>query len=264
LCFSDKGKVYWLKVHSLPLASRAAKGKSIANVLNLGNNEKIQAILPVKEFTEGKHAVMVTKKGIIKKTELSLFSNIRASGIIAITTDLDDELIDAKISDGKSDIFLSTAEGMSIRFDEEEVRSMGRTARGVKGINLGKDDFVVGLEIFNKENKGTVLAVTSLGYGKRTEIVEYRAQSRAGVGIITQKTTDKGGAVIGTRMVNDEDDLMIITSKGQVIRMSVKDISILGRNTQGVRLIKVNEDEKVMSFSPVVEEQDDEGGAGHA
>jgi DNA gyrase subunit A len=266
LCFSDKGKIHWVKVHSLPLASRAAKGKAIANVLNLANNEKIKAILPVKEFVDGKYVVMVTKKGIIKKTDLSLFSNIRAGGIIALTTDLDDELIDAKVSDGKSDIFLSTADGMSIRFDEEDVRPMGRTARGVKGINLSKDDQVVGLEIFNKDNKGTVLAVTSLGYGKRTELSEYRAQSRSGVGIITQKTTDKIGQVIGTRMVNDDDDIMIITSKGQVIRMSVKDISVLGRNTQGVRLIKVNEDEKVVSFSPVVEDQEDEdeGAAGHA
>jgi len=265
LCFSDKGKIYWLKVHSLPLASRAAKGKAIANLLSLGNNEKIKAILPVKDFAEGQYIVMVTKKGIIKKTDLTLFSNIRASGIIALTTDLDDELIDAKISDGKSDIFLSTAEGMSIRFEEDQVRSMGRGARGVKGINVGKDDHVVGLEIFNKENKGTVLAVTSHGYGKRTEIAEYRTQTRAGVGIITQKTTDKVGQVVGTRMVADEDDLMIITSKGQVIRMPAKNISVLGRNTQGVRLIKVNDDEKVVSFSPLVEEQDeDEGAAGHA
>jgi DNA gyrase subunit A len=265
LCFSDKGKLHWVKVHALPVASRAAKGKAIANVLNLGNNENIKAILPVKDFEGGKYVVMVTKKGIIKKTELSQFSNIRAAGIIALTTDLDDELIDAKLSDGKSDIFLSTSQGMSIRFDENDVRPMGRAARGVKGINVGKDDHVVGLEIFNKENKGTVLAVTSLGYGKRTEISEYREQSRAGVGIITQKTTDKVGVVIGTRMVNDEDDLMIITNKGQVIRMSTKDISILGRNTQGVRLIRVNEDEKVVSFSPLAEDHsEDEGPAGNA
>ena len=266
LCFTDKGKIYWVKVHSLPLASRAAKGKAIANVLNLSNNEKIKAILPVREFEEGKFVVMVTKLGIIKKTELSQFSNIRASGIIALTTDLEDELIDAKISHGKSDIFLSTSEGMSIRFDEEEVRPMGRAARGVKGITVGKGDWVVGLEIFNKDNKGTVLAVSINGYGKRTEILEYRAQGRGGVGIITAKTTDKVGSIIGTRMVQDEDDLMIITSKGQVIRMHCKDISVLGRNTQGVRLIKLNEDERVVSFSPVVEDQDDEDEttAGHA
>lgn len=263
LCFSDKGKVHWVKVHELPLASRAAKGKAIANVLNLANNEKIKAILPIKEFTENQHVVMVTKKGIIKKTELTQFQNVRTNGIIALTTDLDDELIDAKLSDGKSDIFLSTAEGMSIRFDEDDVRPMGRAARGVKGINLASGDAVVGLEIFNKDNKGTVLAVTSLGYGKRTEIGEYRAQSRGGVGIITQKTSDKVGSVIGTRMVADGDDLMIITSKGQVIRMSVSGISVLGRNTQGVRLIRLNADEKVVSFSPVIEEED-EGNAGHA
>ncbi len=256
LCFTDKGKIHWVMVHSLPLASRAAKGKAIANVLNLANNEKVKAILPVREFVEGKFVVMVTKNGIIKKTELSQFSNVRSNGIIALTTDLDDELIDAKLSDGKSDIFLSTAEGMSIRFPEDDVRPVGRAARGVKGITLSAGDRVVGLEIFNRENKGTVLAVTINGYGKRTEISEYRTQSRGGVGIITQKTTDKVGAVIGTRMVPEEDDLMVITSKGQVIRMSVRDISILGRNTQGVRLIKISDDEKVVSLAPVVEERD--------
>lgn len=266
LCFSDKGKVYLAKVHALPLASRAAKGKAIANVLSLANNEKIKAILPVKEFTESSFVVMVTKKGIIKKTDLTQFGNIRATGIIALTTDLDDELIDAKISDGKSDIFLSTAEGMSIRFDENDVRPMGRTARGVKGINVAKNDSVVGLEIFNKDNKGTVLAVTSNGYGKRTAIEEYRTQSRGGVGIITQKTTDKVGSVIGTRTVADGDELMLITDGGQVIRMSVADISVLGRNTQGVRLIKVSGEEKVVSLSPLAEESDDEddADAGHA
>lgn len=264
LCFTDKGKIYWVKVHALPLASRAAKGKAIANVLNLSASEKIKAILPVKEFEAGQYVVMVTKKGIIKKTELTNFSNVRAAGIIAITTDLDDELIDAKLSDGKSDIFLSTAEGMSIRFDESECRAMGRTARGVRGITVGKGDQVVGLEIFGKDNKGTVLAVTDGGYGKRTEITEYRTQSRGGVGIITQKTTDRVGNVIGTRMANDEDDLMLITDKGQVIRMSVKDISILGRNTQGVRLIRVGDQEKVVSLSPIVEDSGDIEPAGNA
>ncbi|MDZ4677289.1 MAG: DNA gyrase subunit A [Oligoflexia bacterium] len=266
LCFTDKGKVYSVKVHALPLASRAAKGKAIANVLNLGNNEKIKAILPIRNLAEGGNVVMVTKKGIIKKTELEQFANIRNNGIIAVTTDLDDELIDAKLSDGKSDIFLSTSEGMSIRFDETEVRAMGRAARGVKGINVGKDDSVVGMEIFNKDNKGTVLAVTSNGYGKRTTIDEYRTQSRGGVGIITQKTTDKVGVVIGTRMVKDEDDLMLITDGGQVIRMPCRNISVIGRNTQGVRLLKVDVSEKVVSLAPVIEDQEeeDETTAGHA
>jgi DNA gyrase subunit A len=265
LCFTDKGKVYSVKVHALPLGSRTAKGKAIANVLNLGNNEKIKAILPIRNLSEGGNVVMVTKKGIIKKTDIEQFASIRANGIIAVTTDLDDELIDAKLSDGKSDIFLSTAQGMSIRFDETEVRAMGRAARGVKGINVGKDDSVVGMEIFNKDNKGTVLAVTSNGYGKRTNIDEYRTQSRGGVGIITQKTTDKVGVVIGTRMVKDEDDLMLITDGGQVIRMPCKNISVLGRNTQGVRLIKVDGTEKVVSLAPVVEDhEEDETSAGHA
>lgn len=265
LCISDKGKLYAVKVHMLPLGSRIARGKSMANVLNLGNNEKVKAILPIKEFASGKYVVMVTKKGIIKKTELSQFANVNTRGIIALTTDLDDELIDAKLSDGKSDIFLSTAEGMSIRFDEGDVRPMGRAARGVKGISLASNDYVVGLEIFNKENKGTVLAVTNNGFGKRTEISEYRTQSRGGIGLITQKTTDKVGSVIGTRMVSDTDDLMLITNGGQVIRISVSGISVLGRNTQGVKLIRVDNNERVVSFSPVVEETgEEEGHAGHA
>lgn len=264
MCFSDKGKMYLVKVHALPLSSKGAKGKAISNVLSLGNNESIKAILPVKVLEEGKYAVMVTKNGVIKKTELTEFKNVREKGIIAITIDLDDELIDTKISDGKSDLFLSTAEGLSIRFDENDVRPTGRNARGVKGITPAKGDRVVGMEIFNKENKGTVLAVTSNGYGKRTEISEYRTQSRGGIGIITVKTADKVGSLIGTRMVSDEDELMLITNHGQVIRMPCRDINVLGRNTQGVRLIKVSGDEKVVAMAPVAEDTDDESTAGHA
>jgi len=259
LCFSDKGKLHMVKVHELPVASRAAKGKAIANVLQLAPNENIKATLPVRELTEGKYVVMVTKKGIIKKTDLMAFANVRQGGIIALTTDLDDELIDAKITDGKMDIFLSTKEGMSIRFDEEDVRAMGRTARGVKGITLSDKDEVVGMETFPKDGKGTILAVTERGYGKRTEVSEYRTQGRGGSGIITQKVNDKLGLVIGTRTVEDSDDVMLITDKGQVIRMHVKDISVLGRNTQGVRLIRVEPDEKVVSIAPVAESDEESG-----
>lgn len=257
LFFTDKGKLFWLKVHRLPQASRTGKGKAIANVLSLGSGEKVQAILPVDEFSEDRYVVMLTEKGIIKKTGLDAFSNPRPSGLIALTTDLDDKVIDAKISNGKSDIFIATNEGMSIRFDEGDVRAMGRTARGVKGVTLGKEDIVVGMEILDKSSKATILMVTENGYGKRTPIDEYRVQSRGGVGIITQKTTDKVGKVVGTRSVLDTDEVMVTTDKGQTIRMPCAGISVVGRNTQGVRLITLNEDEKVTGIALISDEGDD-------
>ncbi len=251
LVFTNKGKLFWLKVHRLPLASRTSKGKAIANVLSLSNSEKVRAILPTDKFDEDRFVVMLTEKGVIKKTSLDAFSNPRPSGIIALTTDLDDNVIDAKLSNGKCDVFIATKEGMSIRFDEGDVRAMGRSARGVKGVTLGKEDIVVGMEILDKTSKATLLMVTENGYGKRTPIDEYRVQSRGGVGIITQKTTDKVGAVVGTRLVLDTDELMITTDKGQTIRMNASDISVLGRNTQGVRLITLNPDEKVTGIATI-------------
>lgn len=255
LVFTDKGKVYWCKVHRLPLGTRTSKGKSLANVVQLSSGESVRAILPVNEFSENKYAVMLTEKGIIKKTSLDAFANPRAAGIIALTTDLDDGVIDVKISDGHSDIFIATKEGMSIRFNEADVRGMGRTARGVKAITLAKDDLVVAMEVLEKNTKDTILMVTSKGYGKRSEVEEYRIQSRGGVGIITQKTTDKVGFVIGTKKVSEKMELILSTDKGQVIRMKVTDISVLGRNTQGVRLINIDEkDETVTGVAVVVEE----------
>jgi DNA gyrase subunit A len=251
LVFTNKGKLFWLKVHKLPLGNRTSKGKAVANVLSLSNTEKVRAILPIDKFDEDRFVVMLTEKGIIKKTALDAFSNPRPSGIIALTTDLDDNVIDAKLSNGKCDVFVATKEGMSIRFDEGDVRPMGRSARGVKGVTLGKDDIVVGMEILDKTSKATILMVTENGYGKRTPIDEYRVQSRGGVGIITQKTTDKVGAVVGTRMVLDTDELMITTDKGQTIRMNASGISVLGRNTQGVRLITLNPDEKVTGIATI-------------
>lgn len=259
LVFASNGKVYWVKVHKLPLGTRNSKGKSIANVLSLGPKERVQAILPVDEFREDQYVVMLTEKGIIKKTSLDAFSNPRPSGLIALTTDLDDSLIDAKISDGKCDIFIATKEGMSIRFDEGDVRAMGRNARGVKSITLAKTDIVVGMEVFDKASKATILMVTENGYGKRTQIDEYRVQSRGGTGIITQKTTDKVGSVIGTRTVLDTDEVMISTDKGQMIRMNCSDISVVGRNTQGVRLMNLNDDEKATGIAVIAEDSTDEG-----
>jgi DNA gyrase subunit A len=256
LVFTDKGKLYWLKVYKLPLGSRTSKGKAIANVLNISNNEKVMAILPVKEFVEDKFVVMLTKKGVIKKTPLEAFSNPRPSGIIALTTDLDDSVVDAKLSDGKSDIFVATEEGMSIRFDESDVRPMGRTARGVRGITLGDKDTVVGLEVLQRETKGTILMVTEGGYGKRTPVDEYRAQSRGGVGLITQKCNDKVGRVVTTRLVLDTDQLIVSTDKNQSIRIRANDVSVLGRNTQGVKLINLSSGEKVASVATVADDDD--------
>ncbi|MES2856178.1 MAG: DNA gyrase subunit A [Bdellovibrionota bacterium] len=249
LFFTDKGKLFWVKVHKLPQGSRTSKGKAVANVLSLSANERVQAILPIQEFSEDKFVVMCTEKGIIKKTSLDAFSNPRPSGIIALTTDLDDKVIDCKISNGRADIFIATTEGMSIRFDEGDVRAMGRSARGVKGITLSKGDSVIGLEVLDKSSKATLLMVTENGYGKRTPIEEYRTQSRGGSGIITQKTTDKVGKVVGTRSVLDTDEVMITTDKGQTIRMICSDISVVGRNTQGVRLISLNADEKATGLA---------------
>ncbi|WII73013.1 DNA gyrase subunit A [Bdellovibrio sp. 22V] len=258
LVFTDKGKVYWCKVHKLPLGTRTSKGKSLANVVQLASGESVRAILPVDEFNENKYVVMLTEKGVIKKTSLDAFANPRTAGIIALTTDLDDGVIDVKISDGQSDIFIATKEGMSIRFNENDVRGMGRTARGVKAITLAKDDIVVAMEVLEKNTTDTILMVTSKGYGKRSETGEYRVQSRGGVGIITQKTTDKVGVVIGTKKVSEKHELILSTDKGQVIRMKMTDISVLGRNTQGVRLINIDEKEETVTGVAVVEDEGSE------
>lgn len=254
LVFTDKGKTYVCKVHKLPLGSRISKGKSLANVVQLSSGESVRAILPVNEFSANKYVVMLTEKGIIKKTSLDAFASVRPTGIIALTTDLDDGVIDVKISDGQSDIFIVTKEGMSIRFNENDVREMGRVARGVKAITLAKDDIVVAMEVLEKNSSDTILMVTSKGYGKRSPIGEYRIQSRSGVGVITQKTTDKVGKVIGTKKVSESHELILSTDKGQVIRMKMTDISVLGRNTQGVRLINIDEKNETVTGVAVVED----------
>jgi len=261
LVFTSNGKVYWTKVYKLPLGTRTSKGKSINNVVEIGANETVRAVLPVEEYKDNRFVVMLTKKGTIKKTPLSAFSNPRPSGIIALTIDLNDDLLAAKISEGVNDIFLCTKGGMSIRFDEADVRPMGRTARGVRGISLEKDDDVVGMEVFNKDGKSNILIVTAGGYGKRTQLEEYRQQSRGGVGVITQKTTDKIGSVVTCRSVLDSDDIVVTTDQGQTIRMSCDGISLLGRNTQGVRLINLKEEEYVTSVAVVGGENEDDGPA---
>jgi DNA gyrase subunit A len=265
LCFTDKGRLYWLKVYKVPEASRGAKGKAIVNLIALTSGEKIKAILPVKEFKENEFVVMVTRGGIIKKTALSEFSNVRTAGLLAVSTDEGDELVSAKLTNGQNDVFLCSKDGMSIRFPEEDVRPMGRSARGVIGMSLDEGDRAVAMEVLdrNSDKPFEVLTVTEGGYGKRTPVSEYRIQSRGGKGIITMKTTDKNGSILGARQVLPKDDIMLVSNKGQMIRIHVGEISEQGRNTQGVRLMTVSPGEKVVSFEPMAEsavEQEDTNG----
>jgi len=255
LIFTSFGKVNWVKVYDVPQASRTAKGKSISNLVQMANSERIAAVLTVKEFVEGKNIVFATKNGVVKKTDLSAYAHPRAGGIIALTVEQGDELIAVSLTEGKQEILLSTKEGQAIRFSEDDVRTMGRTATGVIGIRLDGKDQVVSMEVLNE--KATVLTVTESGYGKRTEVDEYRVQSRGGSGIITVKTTDKNGPVVGVKQVTDDDDVMLITNQGKVIRMKVKEISTMGRNTQGVRLIHLEDGEKVVAFAKLAENDEE-------
>jgi len=252
--FSNTGKVYWLKVHELPEASRAAKGRAIVNLLSLSPGETTPTVLPVKEFVEGKFVVTATALGVIKKTELMEYSRPRAGGIIAMGLNDGDQLIATAITSGEDEIFLSTRHGISIRFHEGDVRSMGRSAVGVRGIDLGKGDAVVGMEILRPQ--GTLLTATENGFGKRTAIEEYRVQSRGGKGVITLKVTEKTGPIVGVAQVSEGDDVMLITDSGKIIRMAVGEIRVIGRNTQGVRLIGLQENEHVASMARLAEKEE--------
>ena len=256
--FTNTGKVFRLKTYELPEASRTAKGTAIVNLLQLSQGEKVTAVMPVADFNdESLYVLMATSNGLIKKTKLSEYSNIRKTGIQAITLKEDDELIDVRLTDGNNDIIMVTREGLSIRFKEEEVRAVGRTSMGVKGIALGKEDKVVGMEPI-KEDNGYVLAITENGFGKRTELEEYRCQGRAGKGVLTYKITSKTGNIVGVKLVNDHDEVMLITDTGIIIRLNVDDISILGRNTQGVTLMRTSDGGKVINIAKVPKEDEDE------
>jgi DNA gyrase subunit A len=266
LVFTTKGKLHWLKVYNLPEAGRTARGRAIVNILNLDEEEKISAIRAVREFEEGKYLVLATKRGYIKRVDLMAFSNVRNGGIIATNLDEGDELIGARLTRGKSDILIATKNGMSIRFSEDDVRPMGRTARGVRAVNLSDGDEVVNLvqvakedaELSDEENALCHLTVCENGYGKRTLVSEYRRQGRGGKGIIDIKTTKRNGFVTGTCIVTDGDDVMIITSAGKVIRMKASGISVIGRNTLGVNLVTLDEDETVAAVARVVDGGEDE------
>jgi DNA gyrase subunit A len=259
LPITTRGKLYWLKVHEIPQAGRAARGKPIINLVHMAEGEKLASVVVTKGFPENQYIFFVTRKGVVKRTDLAAFSNVRSAGIIALGVEDGDSLVAVRITDGSKDVLLSTAQGMSIRFPEAEVRSMGRTAYGVKGITLEKDDEVVGAELV--EAGTAILTVTENGFGKRTEEAEYRVQGRGGKGIIDIKTTERNGLVVGVAPVRERDQIMLVTSGGMLIRMKVADISLIGRNTQGVRLITLeNADEKVTGLSRLPEEEDTNGG----
>jgi len=256
LFFTTIGKVYWIKVHELPQASRAAKGKPIVNLLNLEPGERVSAFLSVREFVDGRYVIFATKKGLIKKTDLMSYSNPRSSGIRAIGLEDGDELIGVKLTDGQQEIILSTLDGQSIRFKEEQVRPTGRGTYGVVAMRLDEGDAVVSMEMLS--HGADILTVSENGYGKRTEMDEYRLQSRGGKGIITMKATDKTGRVVGGQQVTEDDQLMLVTNKGKIIRLRIKDIRVIGRNTQGVRLIDLEEGERVVSLARLAEKEEDD------
>ncbi|HUH66891.1 MAG TPA: DNA gyrase subunit A [Syntrophales bacterium] len=255
LIFTNVGRVYWLKVYQIPQAGRASKGKAIVNLVNLSPGERVAAVLPVREFVEGKYVIMVTRKGIAKKTDLAAYSNPRAGGIIAISVDEKDDLIAVQLTNGDQDVFLGTKKGQSIRFHEEDVRDMGRTARGVIGIRMDDDDEVVGMEIPSEGN--SIITVSEHGYGKRTEVEEYRRQGRGGSGIINIKTVAKVGSVSGVVQVTGDEDIMLISNAGKIIRLKVAEVPLLHRSTQGVRLIELDPEEKLVGVARAERESDE-------
>ena len=255
MIFSDRGRAYWLKVHEIPDVGPDGRGKAIANLVSMQEGERIAALLAVKAFEENKFIVMGTRRGEVKKTELNAFSNPRAGGIIAMDVEDGDAVIAVQVSDGSNEIFIGTRNGMSIRFRETDVRSMGRTAGGVRGIELREDDEVVAMEVL--EPGGTILSVTEQGYGKRTQLEEYRVQSRGGLGIINIQTSERNGKVVGMTQVHDDDELMLITQQGKILRMASRDIRTIGRATQGVRLIDIEGDDRAVSIARLAEKDDE-------
>jgi DNA gyrase subunit A len=254
MVFTSLGKVHWLKVYAIPDVLRTSKGKSIANLLPLKPDESIAGILSVKKFEEGKNVLLVTEKGVVKKTSLMAYSKPRQGGIIGLTVDEDDRVIAAGITDGSQDILMVTKNGFSIRFFEEEVRSIGRTGRGVRGIRLKEGDLVAGACVVQPET--AILTITDKGYGKRTKLDEYPIQGRGGMGVITIKCNEKTGLVIGVEQVIENDEILVITTNGNIIRMRVNEISVIGRNTQGVRVVSLKNDNRVVCVEKLIEESE--------
>lgn len=254
LFFSNKGKLYRLRGYEIPEAGRTAKGTAIVNLLRLDNGEKISAVIPITTFDDGKYLLMATKNGLIKKTSLKEFDSTRKTGLLSITLKDDDELIDVRLTDGEDNVVLVTSKGLSITFDEKDVRPVGRSAQGVIGIRLDDKDFVIGMESITNDKNATLLAITEHGFGKRTELSEYRVQNRGGRGVITYKVTPKTGDIVGIRIAKGDEDVMLITDKGTIIRLKVEEVSILGRATQGVTLMRTNDGGKVVSIEIIVPE----------
>ena len=257
LCFSNKGRVYWVKVYEIPQGSRASRGKPIVNLLQMQPNEKISAVLPVKNFAEDKYVFFSTSDGVVKKTALSDFSNPRKAGIIAISLDEGDNLIGVAQTDGKCDVMLFSNEGKAVRFEEGDVRSTGRDTRGVRGMNLSKGGKVIAMLVAEDEQQ-SVLTATERGYGKRTSIVEYTRHGRGTQGMIAIQTSSRNGKVVAAILVRPEDEIMMITTGGVLIRTKVKQIREMGRSTQGVTLINLDEGSKLSGLQKIVESDDDE------
>jgi DNA gyrase subunit A len=260
LIFTDRGRIYWLKVHAIPDVARQGKGKAVINLVSLQAGEKIAAFCSVRDFSSGGHVLLATRRGIIKKTRLDAYSNPRPSGIIGLSIEEGDTLIGATVTSGEDELLIGTERGLAIHFRETDVRPMGRTAYGVKGIDLGKGDAAVSLEVVSPG--GAVLTVTRHGFGKRTPLGEYRLQSRGGKGLINIKTSKRNGPVVGVNFLRREEQVMLITEKGMIIRLNTADISIIGRNTQGVRLIQLEEGDHLVSVARLAEREDDEESPG--
>ena len=257
LFFTNKGKLYHLRGYEIPEAGRTAKGTAIVNLLSLDAGEKVSAVIPIQNFAEGKYLLMATKNGLIKKTALKEYDSTRKTGLQGITLKEDDELIGVRLTDGQDNVVLVTRNGMCITFDEKDVRPIGRVSQGVIGIRLDEDDEVIGMESVIAGGKATLLAITENGFGKRTELDEYRVQNRGGKGVITYKITPKTGKLVGVRIASEEDDVMLITDTGTIIRINVKDISVLGRSTQGVTLMRTSDGGKVVSMEILTPEIND-------
>ncbi|MGB9696447.1 MAG: DNA gyrase subunit A [Ignavibacteria bacterium] len=260
--FTDKGRCYWLKVYDIPEGTRTSRGRSIINLIEKEQDESISAFVMVKDFSDDLYVTMVTRMGIIKKTRLEQYSNIRRNGINAINLNKGDILVDVKLTNGSQELLIGTHEGQAIRFNESQVREMGRTATGVRAIKLVKGDYVIGLVAVVRPS-ATILVVTDRGYGKRSELTDYRVTNRGGKGVITVKTTEKVGKLISIKEVTDSDDLMIITNRGILIRQKVKDIRVMGRNAQGVRLIKLDDKDRISAVARIVEEDKENNGNGN-
>jgi DNA gyrase subunit A len=262
LLFTTKGRVYWLKIYEVPDAGTTGKGKHVSSLINLQSDEAVKAFLPVKDFVAGQFIVMVTKEGVIKKCELTVFDNPLSRGIIACSLDENDELLAARLTNGENYIFLGTHAGKAIRFHEKNVRPMGRPARGVRAMDLAEGDYIIGAEVVEKE--GLILSISENGYGKRTPLDDYRLTARGGKGVINMKVTPKIGGVVAILSVKEDTDLMIITKDGKIIRLESGEIRQAGRSTQGVRLVRMEEGDQVAAASVIPDEGENGGANGSA